>query len=75
MKPAIEKLLRGMALVGDAMPSYQLEEMATAEPATTPLRLHATRMRLRYPKTARTASTEAANPARSARSAAGSAWR
>lgn len=44
MKPAAEKLLRVMALAGDAMKSYHLEEMASEEPATTPLRLHATRM-------------------------------
>jgi len=44
MKAAIEKLLRVMALLSDAMESYPLEEMATEEPRNRPVRFHATRV-------------------------------
>lgn len=44
MKSTAEKLLRIMVLADDAMRSYQLEEMASEEPASTPVRLHATRV-------------------------------
>jgi hypothetical protein len=44
MKSTAEKLLRIMVLADDAMRSYQLEEMASEEPASTPMRLHATRV-------------------------------
>ncbi len=43
MKPTAEKLLRLMALVGDAVKEYPLEEMATEKPTPNRIRLHATR--------------------------------
>jgi hypothetical protein len=43
MKPTAEKLIRLMALVGDAVKEYPLEEMATEKPTPNRIRLHATR--------------------------------
>jgi putative zinc finger/helix-turn-helix YgiT family protein len=43
MKPTVERLVRVMALAGDAVKSYQLEEMGTEAPSSHPLRLEVTR--------------------------------
>lgn len=43
MKPAVEKLVRLMVLMEEAVKEYPLEEMATGEPVTSRLRLHATK--------------------------------
>lgn len=43
MKPTVERLVRVMALAGEAVKSYQLEEMGVEDASSRPFRLQVTR--------------------------------